>query len=545
MVSNLPLRLAIQTSCWLIFIATAYLTVCGLLRFADHVSAVYATTLAAIAAMILMGWSFPGQSRRLLTVALMIGVVITVSGAYLADGFWDISYDGQAYHLPGALDIQGGWNPAHDVPLLGTEQVYPNGIWTLQALMIDLTSGLEAGKIVTSLLVLASLPVVALAFRELRGTWDWSVWIAVVMVTICPPAILDILTHGSDGPVYSLSLLQISAAILLSGPNRRWAMPLGACAFILLINAKLSGPYWAGLIALTTLIQVWWLEKRFPWQVLAVGLLASVIAIGVVGWHPYVTRPLQTGQLLDVGLDVLSGPANLVSADPLARLLFLMFGQLGNATGSEIAILRWPWQLEAADFALLAGARTGGFGPWFGILVLGGVLIALAGVIGRRRLAPQESLAPFWTAIVFAAGLFFPASWWARLVAPLWIALALVLVWPPVHGKPTAMGRIVGSLGWAALLCGLGVTIVATVGSFSAIIQAENGYRRLFAQMQAEDRTLVVQTLFPGLETFDLSYRIWSLRLSEMGVKSIVLGPTFPCQTELVRGGSYRICRLN
>jgi hypothetical protein len=527
MVSNLPLRLAIQTSCWLIFIATAYLTVCGLSRFADHVSVVPTIISAVLAAAILMGWSFPDQqSRRLLLAALLVAGVLTISGAYLADGLWDISYDGQAYHLPGALDIQGGWNPARDVPVLGTERAYPNGIWTLQALILDLTSSLEAGKIVAGLLALSSLPVTALAFRQVRGTWDWPVWIAVVMVSICPPAILDILTHGSDGPVYSLSLLQISAAILL-------------------INAKLSGPYWAGLIALATLIQGWWLDKRFPMQILAVGLLSSVIAIGIVGWHPYITRPLQTGQLLDVGLDVLVGPANLMDAGPLTRLLFLMFGRLGNATGSEIALLRWPWQLDAADFALLAGARTGGFGHWFGIQVLGGALIALTSSIGRRWSIPREGLAPLWTIIVFAAGLFFPASWWARLVAPLWIALALVIVWPPADARLNIPGRILKGLGWIALLGGLAVNIVTTAGSFVGLIQAETGYRRLFAQMRAEDRTLVVQPLMEGLETFDLSYRIWSLRLLEIGVKSIVLDPTFPCQTELVRGGSYRICLLN
>lgn len=544
---------------WIIVYVASFLVATTIFRFLTITDFLYPAILASVFSVIVLFWTFRGETWGLVASLVLAGVLVA-GGVTASTLLIDWSWDGQAYHLPNALDILGGWNPLYSGSEFKTAVVYPNGLWTLQALLIGLFDSLEGGKAVGGLLALASIPFVALALKSLQGAWTPWVWVGLLALYLNPVLLYQALTFEADGPLYTLVLVQIAAGILLSTVHRRMALVIGACAMVMLVNLKLTGLYWAGLIALGTVTQCWLSERDVPWRLTVVGLAVGFVAVFLVGWRPYVTSSLETGRLFSVALDVVPTPLNLIDADLLTRFLYLLSGELGNPVGRGSAALKWPWEISAATYwpwetltpqhIFINDIMIGGFGPWIGLQVLGGVVLVLGAAMAMRGpFKPGTSRGVlarpiFWAGLIFTATLFFPIPWWARLVSPFWACAILMLMVPSMPGAGRAP-LLLTILGRAIVIAGMCINSLAAFGSISAIFAINGWTMAALATVAAEDGTVIVKPSNPDPLRNDKTHIVWQLRLNEMSIKSYAALPGFVCGRPIGGSGSIMLCQNN
>jgi hypothetical protein len=521
-----------------------YLVVTAALRPWGIQAPMVAALVAALAVAGVLRWSLK-LSPGLLLAALCGAVLASLVAVGLA-AFWrDISYDGPAIHFPSALELSGGLNPFNTRPGMYFSAVYPNGLWTLQAFFIHLGPGIEEGKAPAWMLCFASLPLVAVALRQWRGGWTPAVALAALLVQANPVLLLQLTSFELDGVVYSLFVTAFAGAVLLNTPLHRVGLAVLLAAILLLVNTKITGLYWAGVVGLAVLGQQALAQRGPPWRMAAALLATAVVAVVLVGWRPYVTVPLETGQPLGATTGVVAAPANLQDAGPATRLAYLVWGESSNPVGTEPAQLKWPWQFSRSEFVTLLDIRVGGFGPGFGLQVLGALLATLAFAWRARGSWTAHWQGPFWVAVLVLGTALLPASWWARLASPFWLAMVLPLVWPlapPASGAPAGGTRPVPLwvTGWLLVGAGLVVTSAATVSTLRLLHSSNQAITQVLAQVASEGAVVRIVPLNP-LEQ-DHAAVLWTQRLLEAGIYPRI-GDAAGCGQALFAVGSVRLCK--
>jgi hypothetical protein len=194
-----------------------------------------------------------------------------------------------------------------------------------------------------------------------------------------PIVIAEILTNCVDGVLASLFLCLVSCLLLSCERTVRKYAIIGAVASsILLINSKMSGPFFAVLaIALLLAIQFYqsgftkeWMRSNFRRG--AFLFCGGCFAVVVVGYRPYLTNILDHGVLIyPPSNEILSEfiPKNLEGANSATKLLYAVFGETGGSR--EGVTLKAPGKVSFLEIANSTGFSTaGGFGPWFGLFVI-------------------------------------------------------------------------------------------------------------------------------------------------------------------------------
>ena len=527
---------------WVVASFAVFLVATSVLRGLHIVAPLASAVTAFCLAGGLVRWSLQPSLRGLLAALLSVGL-LGLLAILVASGVRDISFEGQAIHFPSALEIADGLNPLTTGYF---SAVYPNGLWTLQGLFISLTpwldAGLEAGKAPAGLLAVASIPLIAVALRSLRGAWTPAVVVASVLVQANPVMLLQLTSFELDGVVYSLVVTAVAGAILLPTCHRRTGLVALCGAILLLVNTKITGLYWAGLIAPAVLLQAGLDQRTLPVRLMV--LLSSVFAIAllIVGWRPYVTVLLGTGEIFGATTEVVLGAANLRDAGPLLRMAFLLFGKSSNPVGAEQAHLKWPGELSSDEFVSLFDIRNGGFGPWFGLQTMGTLLVGGIALWRTRRSVCQGQawIGPFWTAIVFMASLFFPISWWARLVSPFWLVAVLPLVWRTGNARQTGSWlAVLTRVGWALAMAGVMVNMAAVAVSLTSVMTTNRAITQVLAAVaQDGDAVRIVPSTAPDL---DGTSSIWEQRLIRASIYPRV-GPATGCRRPLFSAGSVQLC---
>lgn len=534
---------------WVVASFALFLVVTGILRGLGAVSPLISAALALSVAGLVVWWSMR-PSRGVFLVSLLTVGLLGLIAVLLGASVRDISYDGQAIHIPSALEIANGLNPLTARSQWFFSTVYPNGLWTLQGLFISLApwfeSGLEAGKAPAWLLAFASMPLIAVAMRQLRGAWTPAVALAAVLVQANPVMLLQLTSFELDGVVYSLVVIAIAGAILLPTRHHRAGLVVLCGAILLLINSKITGLYWAGLIGLVVVLQAALDQRRVP--VRLGGLLLAVLAVSlvIVGWRPYLAIPLETGQVFGTTTDVVTGPLNLRDAGAWQRMTFLVFGKSSNPVAPELAQLKWPGQWSADEFVSIFDIRIGGFGSWFGVQVLGVLLVGGVALWQMRRSIRQDQawLGPFWTLAVFTATLLFPVSWWARLVSPFWLVAVLPLVWRRrATTQADSRWAWVLRLGWTIAIAGVLVNGAALTFTLKNMIATNGAITQILSDVAVQGSAV---RIVPGSapEFDDGTPTTWQQRLIQLSISPRV-GPVDGCRQTLFAVGSVQLCIEN
>ena len=353
----------------------------------------------------------------------------------------DHGFDAQSYHLPSVLQLLNGWRPMIEATDLTMSNHYPSGMWTILA-GFNSIFGFESGRAIGPILMLAAGGAVWTMLRTINVAAVPRAVVTVLLVAN-PVAMSQIFTAFADGVLYELALILICSLLMMLEDRRLSTAMLAGAAMILVFNTKLAGLLFAPLAMVTwgsllllrlgpvvALMQ----ERRLQAAVL---VMAGVLALGFVGWRPYVINVLEYQRLVyppanELGYDPGTGnqlPANLSTAGPIPKLAALFFART-DIDGGPVEF-KVPGTLARHELRMSTDTRNGGFGPFFGAATL----VALA-ALAWATLRPTSStpnrdrseVLLGLTAYGVLATVLFPEPWWARFVPLAWL-IPLGTVW--------------------------------------------------------------------------------------------------------------------
>ncbi|SEB09777.1 hypothetical protein [Pedobacter hartonius] len=370
---------------------------------------------------------------------VLVFISIAVSGY-----FYDVSFDGQAYHQEALIQMKNGWNPYFEYLPKTVNQViwvnhYAKGMETVQTAIYCATGNIETGKATNVILWLASLFLtVSLIIRNQWVSLPKAVILSILLAG--NPIVLNQMpTYYVDGALGSLLLCLIVTGIsILQTPRTRHLLILSITIF-LLVNVKFTatlyiavfvGGFWIWALLnkeTSTAKKIWWTS-----------VAAGIVGI-VCGFNPYITNtvnfgnplyPLMGKNKVDI-IYALNLPAGFEHKTGVERFVLSLFSRTDNLyPKSPYPIeLKLPFTFNKIDLAHapMVDARLAGFGPMFsGILLLSLVILV---VIYRNARKEQFFKNMIWMVVLIVVSVIvMPESWWSRYIPQFWLLPAGLLL---------------------------------------------------------------------------------------------------------------------
>ncbi len=382
------------------------------------------------------------------TLIVSTGVIVTVIIVSILFSllFYDISFDGQMYHIDAAFYLKNGWNPfkrelSPDISQALWLNHYGKGVEAPEAAVYALTNRIETTKSVNFMVMAASFCLsMSFLLRLNRFSFRKNLFFSFLL-SGNPIVIYLLLTTYVDGQLASYLLCFLAVAGLLYRNANRVYLMLLAMLLVIVVNIKFSSVVFAAifsaglLLALILSGQIKSLKKVF-----VVCVIATAFAIGVVGYFPYVSNTIHFHDPLYPGLHLLQSEAAKLAPESFARRnrfsrFFISFFSHTN----ELHIYqdkdpqipsKIPFSFNRTDIynALKPTVcRMAGFGPFFsGISILALVFF----IMSAWRLPDKKQLTPVLVLLgtLVVSVFVIPEAWYARYVPQLWFVPVIALI---------------------------------------------------------------------------------------------------------------------
>lgn len=412
------------------------------------------TVFISLLLTLIVSWNFFAKegSHKIKTVLSLISTFIIIFGIFIVVSiyFFDLSWDGQAYHQEAIIRLTEGWNPIYDAPLSNDFisnfwiNHYAKGSWINSATIYSLIGNIEAGKVFNFIYIIASF---LLSYRYLfpkLKNMKLSILLSLI-IAFNPVSINQLFSYYADGQLASL-ITCLLVAVLLSWQNfNRVNLALIFSCIVLIVNIKFTGLVYAvilsSIIFLPFLkvtkknIGFFWINDKIKFKKGLVLLIVSFIfAVGVSGYNPYITNFIEKGHPFyplsgKESVDIISYniPKNLGEKNRIEQFLTSIFSYTSNDRSKE-PIIKIPFSVVPSE--LVAGEsvdiRVGGFGPLFGaavIVVYSLILINIRELLSKRYIISHV----FLIAILFSSVIINPEPWWARYIPQMWLIPIYIL----------------------------------------------------------------------------------------------------------------------
>jgi hypothetical protein len=395
---------------------------------------------------------FGPHCRKTLTVSTGIIVTVIVVSILFSLLFYDISFDGQMYHIDAAFYLKNGWNPFKNELSPDINQAlwlnhYGKGVEAPEAAVYALINRIESTKSVNFMVMAASF-CLSMSFLLRLGRFSFRKNLFFSFLLSCNPIVIYLLlTTYVDGQLASYLLCFLAAAGLLYRNANRFYLMLLAMLLIIVLNIKFSSVVFAAvfsaglLLALMLDRQIKSLKKVFVICVLATGF-----GVGVVGYFPYVSNTVHFHDPLYPGFHLLKSEAAKLAPESFARRnRFSRFFISFFSHTDELHIYRdkdpqipskIPFSFNKTDIynALKPTVcRMAGFGPFFsGISILGLVFF----IISAWRVHDKKQLTPVLVVLgtLLVSVFLISEAWYARYVPQLWFVPVIALMASEYYG---------------------------------------------------------------------------------------------------------------
>jgi hypothetical protein len=377
--------------------------------------------------------------------AILVLAIIVIS-IFISNIFYDISADGQMYHMESAIQMKAGWNPfKKELPLELNQAIWLNhygkGVEDPQATIYALTNRLETTKATNFILLAASFCLsMAVLARLNRFSLRKNVLIGILLA-FNPVTFYQLLNTYVDGQLCSFLLCFIAIGCLLYMDANRYFLSLLASVLIILINIKFTALVFAGIFT-TGMLLVFLKEKR--WQVFKkvfiVSAMATVFAVGVVGYFPYMINIVQYHDILYPGLKVLKSeaakftPPRLIHKNQFSKFFISFFSHTDNlhltATKDPVIRSKIPFTFNKTDIFNASKPYVvfmAGLGPFFSGICLSSIFIF---GYWLWRLNAWKAAVPFiiTSGTIVLSVLIISEAWYARYVPQLWFLPLILLI---------------------------------------------------------------------------------------------------------------------
>jgi hypothetical protein len=459
-----------------------------------------------------------GSWRKALVWGIAFAALL-VASLQLADRFDDNTWDGQAYHKPGVIQLRRGWNPVRDAPLPLDNYAhlwvnhYAKGQWIVEASLYALTGRIEQAKAVGVLAVVGAFLLSVSAALSL-GLSRHLALLGAAVLAFAPVTLYQLGTFYVDGLLGSASCALLALFVLALRPPDRLTWLALASTVVFAVNLKFTAVPYVACFGLTAVVVFWRLKPERLRTLVVIGGASAVLGVLAIGFNPYVRNTLSHGHpfypVLGAGkVDLITSQLNpeLQQTSRVRKLLVSTFARTSN-NREDWPSTKWPWQIRRSELDEFStpDVRLGGHGPWFGFaLILAAVSLAML-LVKRERAAVGVGVVLLG---LIGSALLNSEAWWARYAPQLWFIPGLVGVW-----AAASAGRWRRGVGWAVLIV-LAVNVVLVgATSFKSSLRATRDLRSKIEKLRvaAGDRT--VRVLLPP--TAHLSNEA---RLAEAGLR--------------------------
>lgn len=378
-------------------------------------------------------WRLSRWLLGLLVLALVLGLSV-----WLANSFFDLSWDGRDYQQRAIAALAQGWNPVYQERLptniyYNAElNAYPKAQWIAAAATYRLTGEIETGKAFNLLLMAAVFFASFAFFADFPRVRGWQAALLSLALAANPVSLNQSLNYYVDGQVSSAFLLVL--LLLLLSARHPDALTLGAlgCAVVLGLNLKFTGSAYVGLLCVAFVLVLWIRRHSLkPLKGLVITLTASaVVGLFFFGFDPYVTNTLRYGHPLyplygnsPFNQEYLVGsqmPADFQARSAVDKLFFAITLPPQN---DSAALHGGPALVPPLDEHTLAAygspdVRIAGWGPLFGLLLVIGAASWLGLLIANWRLGLAVLGLDLLVVLVSLPN---SELWWARYTPQLWL----------------------------------------------------------------------------------------------------------------------------
>lgn len=349
-----------------------------------------------------------------LSLTLLFTIFLAV---LLAGAFFDVSWDGPAYHQDAVISLANGWNPLSKEDASLWVNHYAKAPWHSGALLYQATGRIQTAKAHQLLLIFAAFLLAASALRRAGVSPAWSLtWGGLAALN--PVAICQSLSFYVDGMLASCLTLFLALLCLIYFEPRRWMLVPMALLVCFTINLKFTALVYIVMFSTASLGFFHWNKSSQLRSVAASLALAIVVGVLAVGYNPYVKNFVDKGHPFyplmgpsKVDIMTTNSPPDFSHRNRIQKLFFSLFSASSNSL-SEFPVPKIPFSILSTEHYpfTTTDTRIGGFGPWFG----GALLLSLLLI---RRSALLLFVAGCLLVSVFAN----PEAWWARYAPQLWL----------------------------------------------------------------------------------------------------------------------------
>jgi hypothetical protein len=420
-------------------------------------------SLFSLAAFIIASCFLLPFRQKLLAFLLLSGLL---AGSFclsfeVSKSFFDISYDGQAYHQEALIQLARGWNPVYH-QLTSSEannmdrwlNHYSKGVWFYESVIFKATKNIEAAKLFHIWLMMAAFSI---TFSFLLGFKGFPLWVAFLISLLAafnPVSIYQSLSFYLDGQLMSLVvILVVTLGLVYRGRgSNRFHYFLLFMAISILVNTKLTAGIYASILIFGYLTILWFTKKiEILREVSTVSTASFLLGFILFGFSPYVTNTLSQGNPFYPALGTDRSdytapqfPSNFTGRNSVFLLFYSIFAKSDNVRGMDkMAFLKVPFTVSRDELEAFTdtNAKQGGFGPLFGgAILLASIVFAAAltdlyrlrGKLTRGRdsagpdgfeISRQKniSIGLFCSALILLTCLINPASSLARFIPQMWL----------------------------------------------------------------------------------------------------------------------------
>jgi len=436
--------------------------------------------------------------------SFIIIVVVTAIALISASYFYDVSYDGQAYHQEAIYQLKNGWNPYYTMLPDSVNQVlyinhYSKGVEIPQSAVYATLHHIEAGKATNIMLLIAAFCLTLSYLYRLGKLSTLKCVLLSLLITLNPIAVNQLLSYYVDGQLATLLLcLMIASLIIIRQPNR-YNLLLLASVIIITANIKFTAVVYVVLIVIAIL--AWALftkNKATAKKLFFTSLIAGIVAIVIVGFNPYVVNtikyqhpfyPLMGKNKIDIISYNL--PAGFKEKNGAEKFFISLFSHTGNITpdNGKIVSLKIPFTLNKSDIvnAPKVDTRIGAFGPLFSGILLLSIVILIIVSIGAKDYRQLKNILYLLATIIISVCII-PESWWARYIPQFWFIPVIILFAAELADRKMIL-TILKPILYIVIFINIGFSLISLGWNFLMT----NLVNYQLATLQASHKTIIVE----------------------------------------------------
>ncbi|HAP01022.1 MAG TPA: hypothetical protein DCQ93_03760 [Bacteroidetes bacterium] len=378
-------------------------------------------------------------------ISVFVSVVIFLIFEIIALSFYDISWDGQAYHLEAILKMKEGWNSIWmklDNSLKADNifiNHYPRGDWYVSFSLYALTGKIEGVKVFNFLwFIICWFLCCSLLNRFIKLSFLLSVFVSL-LAAANPVTLVQLLSNYVDGQLaMTLTLTITLCAFLYYTGNFLFALLLFFTTTIA-VNLKFTAPFYVLLLAAGCVTVFVFIKNFVAVKKICLAIVAGFLfGIFVIGYSPYVSNTIEFGNPVYPIADKSQEKINSSIANALAPVSFSKMNRVQKLVASNFSKgvysrspknnqLKIPGTFSEDEIMnyVRPDAEVAGMGPFFSLALLLSVIALGYIFIADRKIFFVLSIG---ISFILISVFITPVGWLPRYAPQFYLISVFVLI---------------------------------------------------------------------------------------------------------------------